>query len=136
MNWRRFFAAVVFAFTAAVVLDILLNGVLLRNVWRASAHGWRSPAEMNRLVPLGWISILLVIIFQSAIFVRAKWQGIGRGLEFGGWLALASFIGVVGGMASVVSWPLTLILAMAAQQVMNNLITGFSLGWLYRTPGH
>lgn len=132
MNWKRFFAAVVFAFTVAVFLDMLLNAVLLRNVWTAGTQCWKSPAEMNRFVPLGWVSILLVIAFQGAIFVRSRWQGIARGLEFGVWLALASCIGIVGGMAAVLSWPITLIMAIAAQQALNNLITGFSLGWLYR----
>lgn len=133
MNWKRFVCAVLFAFIVALVLDILLNAVLLRGVWMASVRCWRPVAEMNRLVPLGWLAMLLVITFQSAIFVRAGWEGIGRGLEFGSWLGLASFVGLVGGMASVVSWPMKLILAMAVQQVMNNLVTGFSLGWLYRT---
>jgi len=134
MNWKRFFVAVFFAFIAATIFDILLNALLLRRDWIASAQCWRPPAEMNRLVGLGWASMLFIIICQSAIFARARWQGLGRGLEFGCWLGIAAFVGVAGGISSVVAWPMKLILSMAIQQLVNNLITGCSLGWLYRNP--
>ena len=134
VNWKRFFGAVFFAFLVATVFDILLNAVMLRSAWAASAQCWRPVGEMNQLVPLGWAAMLLIILVQGALFVRTRWQGMRRGLEFGLWLGLAAFVGIAGGMTSVVSWPMRLIVAMAGQQFVNNLITGFSLGWLYR-PG-
>jgi hypothetical protein len=134
MNWKRFFVAVLVAFVAATILDILLNAVMLRGAWIASAQCWRPPAEMNRLVGLGWASMLFVIVCQSAIFARARWQGLGRGLEFRSWLGIAAFVGVACGISSVVAWPMKLIMSMAIQQLINNLITGCSLGWLYRNP--
>ena len=133
MNVKRFLVAVTSAFLLALVLDIVINAVLMRHVWAIGAICLLPTSEMNRLVPLGWFSMLLVITFQGMIFVRSRWQGIGRGLEFGLWLAGASFVGVVGGMGSIVAWPRELILAMAVQQVINNLVTGLSLGWLYRS---
>ena len=134
MKWKRLSVAILCAFVVATLFDILLNAILIRREWMAGAQCWRSTAEMNRLVPLGWASMLLVMIFQSAIFVRSNWQGIRRGLEFGGWLGLAAFVGVAGGMTSIVSWPVTVTLGVALQQVVNNLVIGFSLGWLCRNP--
>jgi len=134
MNWKRFFGAIMTAFALVIILDILLNAVLLRGAWNASAQCWLPLHEMNRRVPLGWLAILLAVSCQSVIFVRARWQGILRGLEFGFWLGMAAFVGVAIGIYSVVSWSMQLILAMATQQLMNSLLTGLALGWLYRPP--
>jgi hypothetical protein len=134
MKWKRLSMALLFAFVVALLLDIVVNAVLLRKDWVASLECWRPASEMNRLVPLGWGSMLLAMVFQSAIFVRAKWQGIRRGLEFGCWLGLAGFVGIAGGMTSVVAWPARITLGMALQQFINNIVIGYSLGWLYRIP--
>ena len=131
MNWARLIKAVLVAFVAAIAFDILLNAILLRGDWSASVQCWRPQAEMNRLVPLGWGSMLLAMLFQSIVFARTNWRGIGRGLEFGFWLGAAAFVGVAAGINSVVAWPTKLIMGMAIQQLVNNLVMGFSLGWLY-----
>jgi|SRR5579862_1161434 len=135
MNWKRFLIAIAFAFVVATAFDILINAVLLRRDWMVTAQCWRPAAELNRLVPLGWAAMLGVMILQSVIFVRAGWRGLRRGLEFGCWLGLAAFVGVAGGMSSMVAWPPKIIIGMALQQVVNSLVTGLSLGWLYRPTG-
>jgi len=61
-------------------------------------------------------------------------QGIDRGLEFGCWLGLAAFVGVAGGMASIVVWPLKVPLGMALQQMVNNVVIGFFLTWVVSRP--
>jgi len=84
---------------------------------------------MNRLAPLGLASMLLVMIFQSAIFKRSKWQGIDRELEFGCWLGLAAFVRVAGGMTSIVAWPLKVTVGMALPQVVQQCRDGI-LPWM------
>lgn len=131
MNWKRLLFAVGVAFVAAVVVDLIVNAILLRDVFEQTARFWRPPEELNRLVPLGLGSLLATMACFALLFARLGGQGVRRGLEFGFWLSMASTAGVVG-MISLVPWPMPLIASMAAQQAANNLLLGFCLGWLYR----
>lgn len=136
MNMKRFALAMAIYFVTATVFDVLINAVLLRDAFRHGARYWRPVAELNRLVPLGWLSLLLIGVFFGILFVRSGWRGTRRGAEFGLWLALASIAGVAG-IASLVPWPVPILLGMAVQQAGNALILGWSLGAIYRTgPEH
>ncbi|GBC83084.1 hypothetical protein HRbin10_02224 [bacterium HR10] len=128
---KRFALALVVAFVLATLFDIVLNGVVLRSAFEAGARYWRPPDELNRLAPLGWLSMLLMFLFFGLLFVRAGLRGVRQGLEFGSWLALASVAGVAG-MATLVPWPREILAGMAVQQAGNALLLGVSLGWLYR----
>ena len=131
MNWKRFTLALVCAFLVATLYDILLNAVILRSAFEAGAQYWRSPDELNRLVPFGWLSMLLMFLFFGLLFVRAQRRGLRHGLEFGCWLALAGAAGVTG-IATLVPWPREILFGIAVQQAGNALLLGFSLGWFYR----
>jgi hypothetical protein len=131
MNWRKFAAALGMAFLAATAFDILLNGVLMRGAFALSAQYWRPPDELNKLIPLGWLAMLLSMALIGVLFTRTGWCGIRRGLEFGLWLGLAAVVGVLG-MATLVPWPMELLIAMAVQQFANSLILGLLLGWKYK----
>jgi hypothetical protein len=131
MKWKRFAAALSVAFLAATAFDILLNGVLMRDAFALSAQYWKPPEELNKLIPLGWLVMLLSMAFTGILFTRIGWYGVRRGLEFGLWLGLAAVVGVLG-MATLVPWPMELLIAMAVQQLGNSLILGLAFGWLYR----
>lgn len=131
MNWKRFTVAIAWAFLAATLCDILLNAVVLRSAFEAGAPYWRPPDELNRLVPFGWLSMLVMFVFYGALFVGAERRGLRYGLAFGFWLALASVAGVAG-MATLVPWPHQVLVGMAVQQAGNALLLGVFLGWLYR----
>jgi hypothetical protein len=134
MNLKRFVLAIAVYFIASTVFDILVNAVLLRQAFIDGARFWRPAAELNRLVWLGWLSLLLIGVFFGILFVRTSWRGTRRGLEFGAWLALSSIAGIAG-IASLVPWPTAILVGMAAQQVGNALILGWCLGALYRDQG-
>ena len=131
MNGRRFALALGFAFVAATLFDIVLNGIVLRHAFEAGARYWRPAGELNRLVPIGWLSMLLMFLFFGLLFVRTGRQGLRQGLEFGGWLALAAAAGVAG-MATLVPWPGAVLSGMGIQQAGSALLLGASFGWLYR----
>lgn len=131
MNRKRFTAAVVVAFIIATVLDIFINGLIMKGAFEESTKYWRPTEELTRLIPLGWGSMGLMMALLGLLFIRTEWRGIRRGLEFGFWLGLAAVVGVVG-MISLVPWPITMISSMAIQQFANSLVLGFTFGWLYK----
>lgn len=106
MNGERFAVSLVVAFVVAFIVatlfDIVLNGMVLRGAFEAGAQSWRPSDELNRLVPLGWLVMLLMFLFFGLLFVHRQWGGVRRGLEFGCWLAAAAG---VAGMATLVPWP-------------------------------
>ena len=131
MNLPRFTFALAVAIVAALAADLMINAVLLRDTFVASAQYWLPAAELNRRVPIGFASLAGSMVCLGLAFVRLGGSGLAAGLQFGAWLALAAAVGVVG-LYSLVPWPRTLIASMAIQQALNNLILGFALGWLYR----
>jgi hypothetical protein len=131
MNVKRYSVSLVVAFIAATVFDILLHGVILRESFEKGAEYWLPPDELNKLIPLGWGSMLVTMGCFGMLFVRGPWRGVRRGLQFGGWLALAAAAGVAG-IASLVPWPGELLVGMGVQQAGNSLLLGCCFGWLYR----
>jgi hypothetical protein len=131
MNWRRYFLA--FAVTSALTLvaDVVLNAIIFRDAYRKAAP-WLLPAEeLNHRVPLGWTGLLIVVAAFGFLLVRGGRVGLGPGLQFGAVLAFASLAGIAG-FASMVPWPMELLLAIAVQQVVNGLLLGITFGVVYR----
>lgn len=131
MNWKRYAASVTVAIAVALVSDVLINAVLMRQVFIDSAHLWLPPDELNRRVPLGFLALGGSIAMLGLLFVRFGRRGVAAGLEFGAWLALSACAGMAG-LLSLVPWPPALVASMAAQQAANYLILGLALGWFYR----
>jgi hypothetical protein len=131
MHVKSFVAAVSMAVVAALVLDILINAVLMRDAFEASAGHWLPAAELNRRVPIGFAALAGSMVALGAAFVRMGRYGVRAGLEFGAWLALAACAGVAG-LYSLVPWPIPMIASMALQQAANNLVLGWCLGRFYR----
>lgn len=134
MNWSRYFVAVAAATVAAVVWDILINAVIMRETFEAHAHLWRPAAELNRLAPLAWIALAIAFALEGLLFVRFGGRGLAQGLEFGALLGLAGGVTALA-MATLVTWPMRLIGSIALQQLGNHLFLGLIFGWLYRDPG-
>ncbi len=131
MNWNRYATALVVSFFAALIFDVLLNGVLLRGAFAAAATYWRPADELFRLIPVGWLSMLVTMACFGLLYVRGGWHGLKGGLEFGAWLSLAGAAGVLG-MMSLVPWPLELVGGMTLQQAGNAFLLGACFGWLYK----
>jgi hypothetical protein len=130
MNWRRYATALFSCFLVVTVFDILWNAILLHDVYMQAAEFWRPTEELNRLVPMGFLVMLGIIALSGLIFVRFGGLGIRKGLEFGFLLGFVGFIGTLG-FITMVSWPISLIFAMAFQTLTNSVLTGFFFGWLY-----
>lgn len=131
MNTRRYLLAVTVAIALALVLDVLINAVLMREAFSEAASFWLPADELNRRVPIGFGALAGSLAFLGLAFVRLGRRGVRAGLEFGAWLALAAVAGVAG-LYSLVPWPVEMIASMAAQQAVNNVVLGASLGVFYR----
>ncbi len=131
MNWKRYALALLSCFLVVTVFDILWNAVLLHDVYTQTAGFWRPTEELNQLVPIGFLIMLVIMALTGLVFVRFGGMGIRRGVEFGVFLGLMTFVGTLG-FITMVPWPKSLIAAMAFQGFINNFLTGLFFGWLYQ----
>ena len=114
-----------------LVADVVLNAVIFRDVYTRSASLLLPKDELNARVWVGWAALLVIVAAFGFLAVRGGWLGLRRGLQFGLVLAVASMAGVAG-LASLVAWPIDLLIVVGVQQVVNGLLLGVVFGVLYR----
>jgi hypothetical protein len=131
LNFRSYMVTLAVATSVTLILDVLLNAVVFRAVYRAAAPYLRPADELNRLVPLGWGALAVIVGTFGWICIRGGWAGWKRGLEFGALLAVAGVAGVAG-IGSVFRWPAALLGAVAVQQCANGIVLGLIFGTLYK----
>ncbi len=85
MNIKRLFLAILAGFVFITGSDMLVHGVWLKPVYKATMHLWRSEVEMNRL--LGWMfaaqflcALTFVLLWAAGFAERGT---MGRACIFG-----------------------------------------------------
>jgi hypothetical protein len=133
MNWRRYFLALAATSILTLIVDVLLNAIVFRAVYKRAAAFLLPPNELNVRVPIGWTALLVIVAAFGFLLVRGRWLGLSRGLRFGLVLAVAGVAGVAG-IGSIVAWPAELLFAIGVQQFVNGILLGAVFGVVYREP--
>jgi hypothetical protein len=127
MNWRRYFLALAATSILTLIVDVLLNAIVFRAVYKRAAAFLLPPNELNVRVPIGWTALLVIVAAFGFLLV------LSRGLRFGLVLAVAGVAGVAG-IGSIVAWPAELLFAIGVQQFVNGILLGAVFGVVYREP--
>ncbi len=86
MNTKRWLLASVAVLVVVAVLEFLIHGVLLSDVYRQTASVWRSGAEMQKMMWIFWVGMLVFAPFFALIYVKGYEKGkpgLGQGFRFG-----------------------------------------------------
>lgn len=86
MNVKRWLLASVAVLVVVAVLEFLIHGVLLSDVYRQTASVWRSDAEMQKMMWIFWVGMLVFAPFFALIYVKGYEKGkpgLGQGFRFG-----------------------------------------------------
>jgi hypothetical protein len=86
MNTKRWLLASVAVFVVVAVLEFLIHGVLLSDVYRQTGSVWRSDAEMQKLMWIFWVGMLVFAPFFALIYVKGYEKGkpgLGQGFRYG-----------------------------------------------------
>ncbi len=86
MNTKRWLLASVAVLVVVAVLEFLIHGVLLSDVYRQTASVWRSDAEMQKMMWLFWVGMLVFAPFFALIYVKGYEKGkpgLGQGFRYG-----------------------------------------------------
>lgn len=129
LPWKRHVLAVAAAFVLTVAVDILLNAIVFRHVFADAAEHLLPASELNRRVPLGWSSMLAIMIAYAILYSRLADRL--SGLKFGVIIGTMGVAGVAG-IASLAPWPADLLAVMALQQGVNGILLGLVLGFFSR----
>ncbi len=86
MNTKRWLLASVAVLVVVAVLEFLIHGVLLSDVYRQTASVWRSGAEMQKMMWIFWVGMLVFAPFFALIYVKGYEKGkpgLGQGFRYG-----------------------------------------------------
>ena len=86
MNTKQWLLASVAVFVVMGVLEFLIHGVLLSDMYRQTASVWRSEAEMQKMMWVFWVGILVFAPFFALIYVKGYEKakpGLGQGFRYG-----------------------------------------------------
>ena len=86
MNTKRWLLASVVVFVVVAVLEFLIHGVLLSDVYRQTASVWRPEAEMQKMMWIFWVGMLVFAPFFALIYVKGYEKGkpaLGQGFRYG-----------------------------------------------------
>ncbi len=86
MNTKRWLLASVAVLVVVAVLEFLIHGVLLSDVYRQTASVWRSDAEMQKMMWIFWVGMLVFAPFFALIYVKGYEKGkpgLGQGFRYG-----------------------------------------------------
>ena len=130
MNTKRYFLAVLATFVAIFVVDFIIHGILLTDMYMKTAQLWRSQEEY--LMPYMLISHLTFTAVFVFIFTRNyEGKGIGEGLRFGFYIGLL-FATMNIGMYSYMPIPFSLIAAWIVASIAKGLIAGAVTSLVYK----
>ena len=112
MNTKRWLLASVAVLVVVAVLEFLIHGVLLSDVYRQTASVWRSQAEMQKMMWIFWVGMLVFAPFFALIYVKGYEKGkpgLGQGFRYG--LYMGVMLSVMHSFGWYVILPIPLALA-------------------------
>ena len=112
MNAKRWLLASVAVVVVIGVLEFLIHGVLLADMYKQTASVWRSEAEMQKMMWVFWVGILVFAPFFALIYVKGYEKGkpgLGQGFRYG--LYVGAMLSVMNSFGWYVLLPIPLGLA-------------------------
>lgn len=137
MDTRRLFLATLAAFATVLVLDVLLNFVLLAELYRQTAAVWRPTQDLERLMPLIWVGMGVSTLFFTLIYAQGYERdkaGVAQGVRFGLYMGLFYLILYCAVSYVVLPVPASLVSYWFFGGLVEYAAAGAVVGWMYRGP--
>jgi hypothetical protein len=112
MNTKRWLLASLAVVVVMGVLEFLIHGVLLSDMYRQTASIWRSEAEMQKMMWVFWAGLLVFAPFFTLIYAKGyekEKPALGQGFRFG--LYVGAMLSVMSSFGWYVMLPIPLALA-------------------------
>jgi hypothetical protein len=136
MNLKRGMFAALGAFGVIFVADLGIHQVWLGDFYQAHAAWWRPAAEMQRLMPLMFVSQALLSLLLTAVYAKGYQPdrgGLMQGVRFGLLMGLL-LMGPCSLMSYVIyPYPTSLIFSWLAGGLVEIALAGAAIGALYKS---
>src|SRR2546427_3069677 len=112
MNTKRWLLASVGVFVVIAVMESFIHGVLLSDMYRATASVWRAKPGMQQMMWIFWAGYFGFAPFFALIYVKGYEKGkpgLGQGIRCG--LYVGGMLSVMQSLRWYVSLPIPFVLA-------------------------
>lgn len=136
MNTKSWLYASFAAFVVMAVIEFVVNGVLLADLYKQTASLWRPEAEMKQMMWLFWIAYLVFAPVFTLIYIKGyekKKDGIGQGLRFGFFIGLLTAIPMNLIWYSVLPIPASLAVQWGIAGMVEMMAMGMAVGLIYKS---
>ena len=135
MNIKRWLLASVAVLVVIAVLEFIIHGVLLADVYKQTASVWRPEKEMQQMMWMFWLGYLVLAPFFALIYVKGYEKGkpgLGQGIRCG--LYVGAMLSVAHGFGWYVILPIPLALAFYwfVAILVEFIAAGAAAGLVYR----
>jgi hypothetical protein len=131
MNTKRYFVASLAVFVAAVVLDYVIHGVILKSAYEATKTIWRPDVDSK-----AWIIALVdfIIAFPfTYIFVKGyEGKGIMEGVRFGTVVGVLICVPMSYGTYAMLPMPYSLAFQWFLYGLIETILMGITAAAVYR----
>jgi hypothetical protein len=132
VNKTRFILASVMAWLFFLMLDFMAHATLLSRFWAKEYPALKSKEELFRLIPLGYLSFLILTLLIGWIYIRFvkdggnTKKGFSFGAAFGGLYAVVTFLS----WYSALNLPALFVLLISFVYFVEIVAVGFTFGFL------
>ncbi|HKQ23283.1 MAG TPA: hypothetical protein VJT81_02430 [Burkholderiales bacterium] len=135
MNPKKWLLASVAVVVVIAVLEFVIHGVLLADMYRQTASVWRPEAEMQKMMWVFWVGILVFAPLFVLIYVKGYEKGkpgLGQGFRYG--LYVGVMLSVMNSFGWYVMLPIPLALAFYwfLAILVEFTVAGIAAGLVYR----
>lgn len=135
MNTKRWLLASAAVVVVIGLLEFLIHGVLLADMYRQTASVWRSEAEMQQMMWVFWVGILVFAPFFVLIYTKGYEKtkpGLGQGFRYG--LYVGALLSVMNsfGWYALLPIPLSLATSWFLSILVEFIVAGMVAGLVYR----
>jgi len=135
MNTKRWLLASVGVFVVIAVMESFIHGVLLSDMYRATASVWRAKPEMQQMMWIFWAGYLVFAPFFALIYVKGYEKGkpgLGQGIRCG--LYVGAMLSVMQSFGWYVILPIPFVLAFYwfVALLVEFIAAGAAAGLVYR----
>ena len=134
MNAKRWLLASVAVVVVIGVLEFLIHGVLLSDMYKQTASVWRSEAEMQKMMWVFWVGILVFAPFFALIYVKGYEKGkpgLGQGFRYGLYVGAMSSVMNSFGWYVLLPIPLALAFYWFLAILVEFIVAGIAAGLVY-----
>ena len=134
MNTKQWLLASVAVVVVIGVLEFLIHGVLLADMYRQTASVWRPEADMQKMMWVFWVGMLVFAPFFVLIYAKGYEKGkpgLGQGFRYG--LYVGTMLSVMNSFGWYVMLPIPLALAFYwfLAILLEFIVAGIAAGLIY-----